>query len=111
MPKKDFKNNPALSFISQETIDKVDQTPEEATSLQAKKSTPVPKGYKLNPQYIETKSKRVQALIQPSVYKEAKKVSKKLGISMNDFINRAMKEASYNESVQDLIKQDIKGDK
>lgn len=51
-----------------------------------------PEGYKPNPEYIETKSKRVQLLVQPSVYEAVKAKAKGLGISANEAINEALRE-------------------
>ena len=108
MPKKtkDFKSNPAMSFISQESIDKVDGKPESTTPTGRKKA---PEGYKLNPEFIETKSKRVQILVQPSLHRKAKAVAEELGISLNDFIHRAIEEATYNDYVLAQIKKDLEG--
>ena len=105
--KKSFisKDNPALSFKSQETIDKVDGKKPERTKPTGKKA---PEGYKPNPEYVETKSKRVQILVQPSLHREAKAVSEELGVSLNDFIHRAIQEATYNDYVRGLIEKDIK---
>lgn len=91
MAKKDFTNNPAMSFISQETIDKVDgkQKRKKTTTPKGKKA---PEGYKPNPEYIETKSKRVQLLVQPSVYEEVKAKAKAEGISTNEAINEALRQ-------------------
>lgn len=50
------------------------------------------RGYKPNPEYIETKSKRVQLLVQPSVYEAVKAKAKGLGISINEAINEALRE-------------------
>jgi len=107
MAKKDFKGNPAMSFISQESIDKVDGKPEGTTSPTGTRKAPA--GYKPNPEFIETKSKRVQILVQPSLHREAKAVADKLGISLNDFIHRAIQEATYNDYVQAQIKKDLEG--
>lgn len=106
MAKKSFinKDNPAMNFISQASIDKVDGKPATAPTG----GTKAPKGYKPNPAYIETKSKRVQILVQPSLYTEARAVSEELGISLNDFIHRAVQEATYNDYVRGLITKDIK---
>lgn len=90
---KSFKSdtNPAMSFISQESIDKVDGTEEgAATPTVGKKKAP--EGYKPNPEYIETKSKRVQLLVQPSVYEAVKAKAKARGISTNEAINEALRE-------------------
>ena len=56
--KKSFKNNPALQFISTaaEETEEREQPVARATTEKA------PEGYKPNPLYIETKSKRVQEL-------------------------------------------------
>lgn len=112
MAKKDFKGNTAMSFISKESIDAVDHvdavdTAKKAPAAPAAKPK-APKGYKPNPEYIETKSKRVQILMQPSLHEEAKAVSAELGISLNDFIHRAIQEATYNEYVRGLITSDVK---
>ena len=87
--KKDFTANPAMSFISQESIDKVDGKP--APKPRGKKKE-APAGYKPNPEYIETKSKRVQILIQPSVHEAVKAKAKAEGISTNEAINEALRE-------------------
>ena len=79
-----------MSFISPASIEAVDgkktkeKTPE--------KTGKAPAGYKPNPEYIETKSKRVQILIQPSVHEAVKAKAKKLGISTNEAINIALRE-------------------
>jgi predicted HicB family RNase H-like nuclease len=95
-----------MSFISQESIDAVDSSAKTKTAPAAKSKAP--KGYKPNPEYIETKSKRVQILMQPSLHKAAKAVSTELGLSLNDFIHRAIQEATYNEYVRGLIASDTK---
>lgn len=90
---KSFKSdtNPAMSFISQESIDKVDGKQEGATTPTGGKKM-APEGYKPNPEYIETKSKRVQLLVQPSVYEAVKAKAKANGISTNEAINEALRE-------------------
>lgn len=109
MAKKSFinKDNPVMSFISQPSIEAVDgKTTDNIIPTGASKA---PAGYKPNPEFIETKSKRVQILVQPSLHKEAKAVADKLGISLNDFINRAIQEATYSDYVQAQIKKDLEG--
>lgn len=103
MPKKDFKSNPAMNFISQSSIEAVDGKPERPAPAAAK----APEGYRLNPLYIEKKSKRVQLLIQPSLYSAAKEIADELGISLNDFIHRAISEATYSDYVKEQIKRDL----
>lgn len=70
----------------------------------------VPAGYKPTAELVETKSKRFNLLLQPSLYAEAKAVSNDLGISLNDFIHRAIQEATYNDYVRGLIESDIRGE-
>ena len=84
--KKDFKGtNPALAFMSVDTQEKA----QEVKQMSATKKE-VPEGYKLNPEYIEIKSKRVQLLLQPSTVDAIKALAKKKGLSMNEAINEAI---------------------
>ncbi len=78
--KKDFtaSGNSALSFISQESIDRA-----EAKTKPREAKKPSPK---------EIKSRRVQILIQPSVYDAIKAKAEEEGISTNEAIIQAMKE-------------------
>lgn len=43
------------------------------------------------PQKEETRSKRINLLLQPSVHKMAQKKCKKMGISLNECINQLLK--------------------
>lgn len=96
MAKRDFKqSNPALAFIS---------TKEEAVLAESKEEKPVapakaPEGYKLNPLYVETKSKRVNLLMQPSIVERMKKTAQAKGLSLNEAINEAVKEYLEREEV------------
>lgn len=85
--------NPTMNFISKETVEAVDRKTEEpvaTSSLTGNKKAP--EGYKLNPEFIETKSKRVQLLLQPSVYEAVKAKASSLGISTNEAINEALRQ-------------------
>lgn len=62
-----------------------------------------PEGYKPNPEYIETKSKRVQLLVQPSVYEAVKAQAKGLGISANEAINEALREYIDRQEAKDWM--------
>ena len=53
--------------------------------------------YKRNPAYIECRTKRVQLVIQPSLYEAAKASATEAGISMNEFFNRALAKAVGRE--------------
>lgn len=89
---KDFKNNPALQFITMEE-------PAEAEEEQEKITTPAgrqkaPEGYKLNPEYIEKKSKRVQLVLQPSLYNRVKAKAKKSKLSLNEYVHQVLDQAT-----------------
>lgn len=83
--KKSFKAdlNPAMQFISTPT--------EETTTVEGVASSKdAPAGYKVNPLYIEKRSKRLQLLVQPSLYDKIKAQADAEGCSVNDFIHRAL---------------------
>ena len=87
MQKKTFKNdfNPALQFISSEP----NEENHEQESVKANE-TIVP--MKRNPLYIETKSKRVQLLLQPSLYNKLKEISEQKETSLNDLIHTVLEQ-------------------
>lgn len=92
---KDFTtgNNPAMSFIGKESKGKTEvKKPAPKTEKRTTGKAKAPEGYKPNPEYIETKSKRVQLLVQPSVYEEVKAKAKAKGVSINEAINEALRE-------------------
>ena len=112
MAKKDFtKNNPALAFISgTEEANEIQETSKEEsgakkTTAPAPKKTTAPKkapgtpppGYKVNPQFIEKKSQRLNLLIQPSVLNRLKKMAKKNKTSVNETINQLIIEKLESE--------------
>ena len=87
--KKSFKAdlNPAMQFISPPA----DETP-------IAHSTPhAPEGYKVNPLYIETKSKRLKLLIQPSLLNKLKERAKAEKRSVNDLVHSILEEALRGE--------------
>lgn len=80
MAKKSFKDsigNPAMQFISTP----VAEAPE------------APEGYKVNPLYVETKSKRVQLLVKPSTVEKLRARATAEGRSLNDLINSILEES------------------
>jgi hypothetical protein len=99
MTKKSFKRSePTLAFLSGATAEaKAPKKPQaKRTAPGATAKSEAPKGYKLDPQYIETKSRRVQALVQPSVYEALKAKASSLGISTNEALNEALRQ--YTEA-------------
>ena len=85
MPKS-FKNenNPALQFISTQDREEPIESQEDEQNLD------VP--MKLNPLYIETKSKRVNLLMQPSLHKRLTKIAKRDRKSFNDLVHTILDE-------------------
>lgn len=85
--KKSFiQDNPALQFISTPEAQSEEQTPAKA-----------PEGYKLNPLYIETKSRRLQLVLQPSLYDRVKAGAKAAGLSVNEYVHQILDEATREE--------------
>ena len=81
MSKKDFSTNPALQFVSGANL------PEKQT---------VPEGFKKNPEFLEIKSKRVQLLMQPSLYEKIKNQAEKEGLSFNAYVHKILDEVGGN---------------
>lgn len=95
MAKKDFKaDNPALNFISipEEELEPVKEEPEvkPAPAHKDLRRPQPPEGYKVNPAFIELKSRRVQLLLQPSVVEAVKELAKAKGLSMNEIFSEAV---------------------
>lgn len=90
MAKKSFKDNPALQFISTAEPEEQEQTP-------AKTTDKAPEGYKVNPLYIETKSRRLQLVLQPSLYEKVKATAKAKKLSVNEYIHQLLEEATREE--------------
>ena len=87
MANKSFKQNiesinPAMQFID---------VPAPAAPA-AQQSEP-PDGYKLNPIFIEKKIRRLQLLIQPSLYKKLKARADAGGQSVNDLVHTILDDA------------------
>lgn len=91
-------SNPAMAFISEESIEAVDGK-EEATApaLKAPTGEKPPKGYKVNPLYVETKTKRLQLVLQPSLFERVKAASNAAGLSINEYCHRLLDEATKEE--------------
>ncbi len=53
-----------------------------------------PDGYRVNPLFIEKKSRRLQLLLRPSVYDAVRARAIAEGVSVNDLINTLLEEAT-----------------
>lgn len=93
---KDFTTQ-AGAFLQAEAAKKKPQTPKQEkpkkpkTTPQETKADNIPIGYELKP---ESKTKRLNLLIRPSLYEALKSKAKATGKSVNDYLN-------------DLINEDI----
>lgn len=94
MAKKTFKDNPALQFISTAEEEEQEVTPAQEAPTTAAKA---PEGYKLNPLYVETKSRRLQLVLQPSLYDRVKARAKASGLSVNEYCHQILDEATREE--------------
>lgn len=92
--KKSFKanfTNPAMQFISTPS-----QETAERTIIHAPKTIDSPKEHKVNPHYIETKSKRLQLLLQPSLLEKLRNRAKTEGRSVNDLVHSILEYSINN---------------
>lgn len=94
MSKKTFKSNleqiknPALQFISATSNNEPTRKKEQILT------NSIPEGYKVVP---ETKSRRLQLLIQPSLYDRIKEKAEETGTSVNDTIHSILSKAMRGE--------------
>lgn len=110
--KKSFtaQQNPALAFISapeatpEQAEDNIPSTTKgavkapKATETNARvKTTEAPKGYKANPLFVETKSRRLQLLVQPSLYEAIKERATAEGQSVNELVHSILEAAIERE--------------
>lgn len=94
MAKKSFlssKDNPTLSYISKDTIAAAAESGEEQLYFEG---TQPPAGYKIDPKFIEKRTKRVQLVLQPSLYNRVKDASRAAGMSLNDYVHKLLEEAT-----------------
>lgn len=108
MAQKSFKDNltnPALSFISEASIKAEDgggqeQGAQQSYQQKAKgdEAAAIPLGYKRNPLYVETKSRRLQLLVTPTLYGQMKEEAQRRGISINALANAILEEGSKKYS-------------
>lgn len=58
-----------------------------------KKNGKPPKGFRIDPRYIELKSKRYNALLKPSNFDKLKAAAEEAGVSVNEALNRLIEAA------------------
>jgi len=78
--------NPAMQFI-----DAADPAAPREAAAGAETAEPgPPEGYRLNPLYIEKKTRRMQVLLQPSLYKRIKARADAGGESVNEVVHAVL---------------------
>ena len=99
MPKKSFKDNPALQFISTAETETPPAPPaaEREPMSYPRPTEKPPAGYKLNPLYVETKSRRLQLILQPSLYNRVKAGAAAAGLSVNEYVHQILDDATREE--------------
>lgn len=93
------RDNPAFNFISQagEEPSKPEEL-KEAEQIQSGRNTEkAPAGYKRNPLYVEVKSRRLQLVLQPSLFEAVKAKAKEKGLSVNEFCHEVLDKATREE--------------
>lgn len=80
--RKNF-TSPSMAFLSPETIDRVDGP--------AVEEAPAPRQTPSHTTGTESKSRRVQLLMQPSLYEAVRAKADSLGISVNEAISEAVR--------------------
>lgn len=109
--KKNFagQQNPALAFISpqeaaperveEQNVPTIKPASKAAAGLKTAsavksgiKTTDAPKGFKANPLYVETKSRRMQLLVQPSLYEALKARATAEGLSVNELVHSILED-------------------
>lgn len=88
MNKKTFRDDPALMFINTGKPVKEKPEPDPQDRKPSDQGDPV----KPDPATIETKSRRLQLLMQPSLYRNLKAIAEHKGISVNELVHSALDE-------------------
>lgn len=82
------------SFLEDiDPLDKLIDKPTEQKADPTEKTAAPPAGYKYNPLYVETRSKRAQFLLKPSTVTKLKAKATGQGRSVNDLVNEILEAA------------------
>ena len=97
--KKTFiaEGNPALQFIS--SSEEPERKPAQRGEIVIPQPRPdrPPEGYKKNPLYIEVKSRRLQLVLQPSLYERVRARAEEADLSVNEYIHQILDNATREE--------------
>ena len=86
------RDNPALNFIS--TAGKEDAPAPMSPADAPREPVRAPEGYKHNPEFIEKKTRRLQLVLQPSLYDKVKARAEQSGTSVNEYIHSILEDAT-----------------
>lgn len=92
--KKDFKNNPALLFITDMEADREADPAEEQPQQRPQGAAKPPAGYKMDPRYTEKKTTRLQLVLQPSLMDRVRAAARASGLSVNEYCHRILDAAT-----------------
>jgi len=84
------QDNPAMRFISQPAAE---EEQEQGQEEDLPRASEVPKGFKPDRRFIETKSRRLQLLVQPSLHEALKARAKEEGRSVNELVHSILSAA------------------
>ena len=89
MSKKTFGTDTPAELFMGKTTQQTETQPEQTEHTRI---DPAPAGYKVNPLYVEVKSRRVQLLLQPSLYDKVKRRADAERKSFNQIITELIEE-------------------
>ena len=95
--KKSFIDNPALQFISTAEPEETRQEERELPLHKQSQPRSRQRAIKLNPLYVETKSRRLQLVLQPSLYDRVKAGAAAAGLSVNEYVHQILDTATREE--------------
>lgn len=71
--------------------------PQAAAEHKKSGTVKAPEGYRVDYGIVETKSRRVQLLMQPSLHTRLKEAAAAQGVSFNDYVHKALEKALEQE--------------
>lgn len=91
-----MNENPAMKFIGQKNYNN-DQQEQVSESILLKINHNISENkVKLNMLHVETKSRRLNMLIQPSLHEKIKSIAQERGDSVNETIHKILQEYVYS---------------
>ena len=96
MAKKTFKDNPALQFISEpEAHEDEEPTPAEAqpAAEPQREQAETAGGFKIQIKKAEPRSRRVQLLMEPSLFRKIEATAGAYHLSINELIHQIIEQA------------------